>query len=101
MRVIVVMENTTMDSISTVEELFLIQAQLKTIDSGYQEMKLETPEWVTDKLSETAHEIMTRVKGELLRRLKAAKARRSALQTPDEKRKNLDAEIEALEAQLK
>lgn len=101
MRTIVMMESTPVDNIGTVEELFLAQSQLKTVDGGYQEMQLETPEWVVDKLSEVTHEITMRVKGELQRRLRAAKARRAALRTPDEKRGQLDSEIAALESQLK
>lgn len=84
-----------------VEELFVAQAQLHTIDAGYQELKLDTPEWVTDKMGDIDREITNRMKGELLRRLKAAKARRAALKTPEEKRGELDSEIAQLETMLK
>jgi hypothetical protein len=51
-------------------------------------------------LTEVNREINGRVKNELARRLKAAKARRSALKTPDEKRQELDSEIADLEGRV-
>lgn len=101
MRIVVIQPSTSIESISALEELFIIQNDLKVIDAGYQELKLETPDWVTEKLIEVDHEITTRSRGELMRRLKAAKARRSALKTADEKRSDLDGEIAALEEKLK
>jgi hypothetical protein len=99
-RILIAVQSTDMEDINSVEELLLAQNQLKIIDQGYQELKLNTPEWVLDKLSETGREIDMRVRGELARRLKNAKARRSALRTADEKRKDLDAEILELENKL-
>lgn len=99
-KILIVIQNTDIETIGTVEELLLAKAQLRTIDDGYQELKLETPEWVTDKLTEVDHEVTMRVRGELMRRLRAAKARRSALRTADEKRVDLDAEIRELEGKI-
>ena len=99
MRTLIMIQESTADSLS-VEELILAQAQLKTIDAAYQEMKLDTPEWVIDKLSEVGLEITVRVRSELQRRLKTAKSRRSALRTADERRKELDAEIAELESKV-
>jgi hypothetical protein len=99
-RILIVLERTDVEEIGTVEELILGQNQLRVIDQGYQDLKLSTPEWVIDKLTQTTKEIDNRVQGELQRRLRAAKARRSALRTADEKRKDADAEIEELEARL-
>ena len=89
------------DEVDTVEELLLGRAQLKTIDDGYQDLKLDSPEWVVEKLSAVDAEINLRVKGELMRRLKMARARRSALRTADEKRKALDDEIKELESKVR
>jgi hypothetical protein len=99
-RILIVLERTDVEEIGTVEELILGQNQLRVIDQGYQDLKLSTPEWVIDKLTQTTKEIDNRVQGELQRRLRAAKARRSALRTADEKRKDADAEIAELEARL-
>jgi hypothetical protein len=89
------------EDVTTVEELILAQSQLKMIDEGYQELKLDTPDWVLDKMSETGREIDNRVRGELMRRLRNAEARRSALRTQTEKRKDADAEIADLKKRLK
>ena len=99
-RLLIVLQTTDIEEMGSVEELILAQNQLKIIDAGFQELKLEPPDWVLEKLSETGHEINMRVKGELMKRLKSAKARRSALRTADEKRKDLDAEIAELESKL-
>ena len=100
-RIMVLLAETEAETVGSVEELFLAKAQLKTIDTGYQDLNLETPEWVIDKINEVEREITSRVSAELKRRLKVAMARRSQLRTADEKRKDLDTEIAALQNQLK
>lgn len=100
-RIMVLLAESDAEEVGSVEELFLAKGQLKTIDTGYQDLSLQTPEWVIDKLNEVDREITNRVRFELQRRLKAAKARRAGLKTADEKRRDLDTEINALEGQLK
>ena len=100
MRCLIVEINTDVEEIS-IEELILAKAQLKTIDDGYQDMKLDSPDWVIDKLSEVDREITMRVRSELMARLKRVKGQRAALRTADEKRTALDAEASALEEMLK
>ena len=97
--ILIVVENTNIEALQ-VEELILAKSQLATIDAGYQELNLETPEWVSSRLLEVDHEINMRVKGELMRRLRAAKARRSSLLSRDDKKAAVEAEIAALEAKL-
>jgi hypothetical protein len=99
-QILVVLSGTDLEEVDSVEELILAQNQLKIIDQGYQDLKLSTPDWVLDKLGETGHEIDSRIRSELARRLKNAKSRRSALRSADEKRKDLDAEIAVLEGKL-
>ena len=99
-RILIVLADTDVDDIGTVEELILAKSELATIDNGYQDLSLDTPEWVTDKLMEVNAQINARVAGELKRRLRAATARREALQTNAEKRKTLDAEIADLQKRL-
>jgi hypothetical protein len=100
MRILTITIDMDVEKVGTIEDLILAQAQLRTMDIGFQELQLETPEWITAKLSEVGHEINMRIKGELLRRLRQAKARRSALRTADEKRGDLDREIAELEARV-
>lgn len=99
-RVMIVVEGTDLEQIDTVADLLLIKSQLRVVDDGFQELKVETPEWITDKLAEVNSEVNTRLKGELLRRLRAAKARRSALRTDTEKREELDQQIAELEGRV-
>lgn len=99
-RILVIIQNMDVEQVATVEELIVGKAQLETVDSGYQSLGIETPEWVIDKLGETDREINSRVRGELQRRLRAAKARRAALRTREEQRSGLDSEIAELEKKL-
>lgn len=99
-RILVIIQNMDVEQVATVEELIVGKAQLETVDGGYQALGIETPEWVIDKLGETDREINSRVRGELQRRLRAAKARRAALRTREEQRSGLDSEIAELEKKL-
>lgn len=83
-----------------VEDLVLARAQLTALDVGYQDLGIETPEWVTDKLAQVNREVVNRNRDELERRLKAAEARRAGLATAEEKRQSLDAEIKGLKEKL-
>lgn len=99
MRALMIIQNTDIEPLE-IEELILAKAQLKTIDDEYQSMKLDPPEWVLERLHDVSHEISQRVQSQLKARLRNAKARREALRTNVEKRKDLDAEIKELEGQL-
>lgn len=81
-------------------ELFLKKAHLATIDNGYQELNLETPEDIILDLSSVIKEIDERVRGEMERKLRTTEARLDALKTPDEKRKELLALAEDLRKRL-
>lgn len=82
------------------EDLILAKSALRSLDNGVQEAGIETPEWVTDKMALVTAEITNRNRVELQKRLKAVKARRSALATMDEKRSRLESEISDLEKKL-
>lgn len=83
-----------------VEDLMIAKSQLAIIDAGYTELKLETPEWVTNRLSEVTREILARVRAERERRLRELESRATALKPRSEVRKDVQKEIEALKAQL-
>ena len=100
MRFIIIDISLAPDEVDCVEDLILVKEQLRVIDTGFQELGLVTPEWVSEKQLTVTTEITSRVRAELLRRLKTSKARRSALATADEKRSLLDTEIEELEKKL-
>ena len=85
----------------SIEDLILCKAGLQDLDKGYQEVGVETPDWIIDGINTVSKEITDRNRAELGKRLKTAKARREALSSIDEKRKKLDDEIAALEGKLK
>lgn len=94
------LKNLLTDETVDIGDLILAQADLQTLDKGFQEAKIDTPEWVIDKLGEVNRAIVDINRAEFQRKLRAAKARRAALATPDEKRKVLDEEIAQLEKKL-
>ncbi len=99
-RVIIVNIDTVVEDCAQVEDLMILDHQLKVLDESYQGLGLETPEWIVDKLAETGREVNLRVRSELQRRLKTAQARRAALATVSEKRDILDAQIKDIEGRL-
>ena len=99
MQVIINLKAIVIDT-TDVENLMIVKNYLMVIDKEYQNLSLDTPEWVTDKLGEVSREIDSRVKAELTLMLKQAKSRRAALKTADEKRNDLDAQIKTLEGKL-
>ncbi len=100
MRIMIIESTTPVDEVVGVETLMLARNQLKVIDDGYQELGLETPEWIAGKQLEVAKEITSRVEAELRRQLKMAKARRAAEAPKEEKIEKLDVTIVDLEKRL-
>lgn len=100
MRIMIIESTTSIEDMADIEMMMLARNQLKIIDDGYQELHIETPEWVSEKQIEVSREIAFRVKSELQRQLKTKRARRAALATADEKRQSLDTDITELEKQL-
>jgi hypothetical protein len=100
MQHLIVIQSTDVDTIDDTPTLFLAQAQLQTIDAGYQDRGLQTPEWVMDKMQAVSREIDTRLKGELMRQLRASEARLAALRTRSEIRRDEQARVDALRERL-
>jgi hypothetical protein len=84
----------------SVEDLALVLTDLIAVDSTLDNMQVETPEWVHDKIIEIKKEIDIRNDAELRRKLKEAEARADALKTPAEKRAEAKKEIVALRKRL-
>jgi len=83
------------------DELSFIAAQLATLELGYEKIGLEVPAWLKDKQREVKLSLDIALRASREAELRKLQARRAALATPEEKRKALEAEIVALEAQLK
>lgn len=84
----------------SLEHLVAARCDLKHLAANYDDLKLDTPEWVVDMLKEVEREIGERTRAEKQARLKKLQARRAGLMTADEKRANLDKEIEELMKQV-
>jgi hypothetical protein len=100
-KILIVTEHTVVDNMDDVADLILAKNQLAIIDAGYQDLGIETPDWILDQLVAIDSQITAQVRGQLQARLRAAKARRSNLATMSEKRASADAEIKELEDKLK
>jgi hypothetical protein len=82
------------------EDLVAFYTDASTLCNSYQELGIDTPKWLDNKLSDVQAEIKARRRAAVQARLEKAKAERLTLRTPDEKRKAVDDEIAALEKEL-
>lgn len=94
MRIITIIQTTDLESFDSVPDLLIAQSQLQTVDTGYQDRGLPTPEWVTDKLQAVSREITARLEADIKRQLRADEARLTALATRAEQRKSLQDRIQ-------
>ena len=100
MKILVFLQNAELETIANLDELILAQNHIEGLQAGYLKRSLPVPEWIAERLDEINREINERIKGDVKRRLKLAKAKREGLKTTAEKRADADAEIAALERQL-
>ncbi len=82
------------------EELGLYVAQLASVEAGYKASGQEVPAWFANAQKEGQTILALRQRDEKQRKLANLKARQSSLKTREEKRADVDAEIEALEKEL-
>lgn len=82
------------------DEAVSLLAFASSLDATYKAHQLETPDWLKDKLPSLRKEVDRRRRDSLEAALKSALARRDALRTSEEKRKDTDAEIARLQASL-
>ncbi len=100
MRIGIVYVSLVPEEVDTVEDLFLIERDLATMDAGFQKLGLETPEWISEKRLTVNNEITSRVRAELLRRLKKDQARYESMAPKEEVRAQLRSNIAELEKKL-
>jgi hypothetical protein len=91
---IVVVDRMNMD------ELVMAWAELEQLRGAYVGLSLQAPSWLTDNQASVRREIELRRKDDLWKALQNAKSRMESLKTPEEKRGDLRAEIDRLQAQL-
>lgn len=85
---------------SDLDELVAVMAGGKLIKTQYDELKMSPPELFNTNMLAIEKEIRSRRRDNIERTLKEFKARKEALKTADEKRKDLDQGIADLEKQL-
>jgi len=85
---------------NTIEDLVAVRGDLKTLAANFNDMSLEVPEWLSEKITETELEIKSLTKAEKQAMLKKLKSQSSALMSRDEKRKAIEDQIAALEASM-
>lgn len=82
------------------EKAIALLAFGRTLQAEYAELELETPDWLNVRLRELRREINTRVADAKEKRLSELKSRRETLETPEVRRKKIDAEIKKLEQEV-
>ena len=82
------------------EEAIALSAFGRAMRAEYEALQADAPEWLDNRLRELRREIRTRQQDSLEKRIREAKARLQALKPAEQRRAELAAEIEKLEAQL-
>ena len=82
------------------DRLIALSAFGRSLLTEYAAHEMEPPGWLEENLEALSLEIGRRRKDELRRQLKESRLRMEGLKTVDEKRADLAARIERLEAQL-
>jgi hypothetical protein len=82
------------------DELTELSAVGRILVDEFERLSLEVPDWVTANLKSLRREIKTRVADQLEKSLRDKKTRLEALKPAEQKRTDLQAEIDKLEKQL-
>jgi len=93
------LKDLAVDAVS-LSDLILAQESLRVLDTGYQGLGIDTPEWITDLAYMVNREIVAKNEANLRKQLRLMEQRRAALATPAEQREQLDQSIANLKAKL-
>lgn len=85
----------------SLEEAVVLHAFGRSLQSEFDHLKIEQPEWLQERMKVLHREIGARNQDALEKRIKELTARRETLLSPSERRKALDAELAGLQAALK
>lgn len=88
------------DRLIDMEELVELSTLARSLKAEFVEHELDVPEWLSDKAKTLNREINARNQDAIERRLRELKNRRETLETPAERKKKINAEIQQLEAKL-
>jgi hypothetical protein len=94
------LRNLNIERMIDLDEAVALFAFGNMVLTSYKDQTLEPPAWLTDNLSVLGKDIKERRRDNLEAALKEALAKKSALRTAEEKRADLDGEIERLQKAL-
>lgn len=87
-------------NVMSIEELVVAVAFLSGLEERIHELGYEAPEHVKQDLRSCERELAEKVRGDKEKRLAQLKIRQESLLTQTERRKNVEAEIAQLQAEL-
>lgn len=87
-------------NIDDFHDLVMAVIQLRIITDGYQELGIDEPKWLAEKVRDAEAELKYRRRSAKERQLEEAKMRRETLKTSGEKRDDTDEEIRRLQEEL-
>jgi chromosome segregation ATPase len=85
---------------TALEDLVALSSLGRVVQTEFQSLNVEEPEWLNPKLREIRREIQTRQADRIEKLIREKKSRLEALLPAEEKRQALQSEIEKLEKQL-
>lgn len=87
--------------VASLEDLVGVRSELKILATNYDDLGIDCPEWVSERLDMIEKEISFRTRAEKQAELKKLKAQAAALMSRDERKALLNDKIEKLENALK
>lgn len=93
------LKNFDIDRLS-IEELVALHADAVILQGAFKDVELEEPDWLTLNAKALRREIKTRTADRLEKRKMEIQASINALKTPTERKRELQAELQEVEAQL-
>lgn len=94
------LKNLNIERVADVDEMVAMHAFGESLQATYEKHQMPIPEWLPESLRILSKEIASHRRDSIERALKLAKSRFEALKSADEKRKDLQLEIERLTASL-
>ncbi len=82
------------------EKAIALLAFGRALQAEYTEIEVEAPDWVQIRMRELRREINTRVADAKEKRLSELKSRRETLESPEARKRKIDAEIKKLEQEV-
>ena len=79
------------------DELVELAAYGRTLSGEYDALGLDAPDWIDDQLKAVRREIKVRNLENIENKLTELKARKDSLKTPQERKRDINSEIEKLE----